>query len=482
MIFVPYNTDAPLYHPPFATVGLIIINVVMFFFTTFQFMLGNIDEESLEWLILMFDTINPLQWLTAAFMHADFSHLIGNMIFLWAFGLVVEGKVGPTRFTILYVALAMLQSAIVQIPMFILGGESGALGASGAIYALMVIAVIWAPENEMECFYWVGLIFWGTFEVRIFILGLVFIALQMVMLFFNDFAMSSAMLHMAGVVIGIPAGICMLRYDWVDCEGWDLISKNPSLQQFPILFGDKQRARVRTEAATIHDPIAAALALGKGRPDPRFPGTTSRKSGNQATQSKPAGTRSPQAATHQTASRRTASQASRRQSTSASRASAFSADTSSALPGAAPVAELPQVTKAKADPQFNGLAYMLRQSVESNNAAAAQQAFLRMDQQKLSIGISDKVLFAYVTLLGKRKQYVEALRPLQIVALRNGPYSEDAKLRIAQIQLKVLNNPAAAIRVLQSFAPLDETATPARQTKFAKRNELLAAAQRMTLS
>lgn len=434
---------------------MIVVNVVMFFLTTFL-VTSEEDWESIQWLILMFDTVNPLQWLTAAFMHADLMHLISNMLFLWAFGLVVEGKIGPTRFTILYIAMAMLQSAIVQVPMFLMGGESGALGASGAIFALMVITVIWAPENEMDCFYWIGLVFWGTFEIRIFVLGLLFIALQMVMLFFNDFAMSSAMLHMAGVVVGIPAAIYMLRAGLVDCEGWDLISRHPVLQAYPVLFGDKQRAKLRKEEKEIHDPIAAALALGSGKPSPRFSGVAVATPASQTKTQKAKRKAQPRSGQTQRATAK-----------------------KPAVHQASQAGTSPEMDRAKSNPQFNGLAFMLRQAVDSNNAAAAQQAFLRLDQQKLSVGLSDKVLFAYVTLLGKRKQWVDALRPLQIVALRSGRHADDAKLRIAQIHMKVLNNPAAAIRVLEAFAPLSEASTPAEQARFEKRNELLIAAQRM---
>ena len=471
MIFAPYNTDAPIYHPPIATVVMIVINVVVFCLTTLQLSMGNIeDQESIEWLMLMFNTVNPLQWLTSAFMHADLGHLIGNMLFLWAFGLVVEGKIGPKRFTILYIALAMVQSAIVQVPMFIMGGESGALGASGAIFALMVITVLWAPENEMECFYLLGVFFWGTFEIRIFVLGLLFIALQMVLLFFSGFGMSSEMLHMAGVLVGIPAGIYMLRENLVDCEGWDLISRNPGLQKFSILCSDKQRAGLRTDDGRSKDPIQAALALGSGKPDPRFSGTGHSRTPAPVAQSPGKGTKK---RTGKTQSADTSLPgAPTRSAGHATRAASPNAQ-SNTQPSVSPEAD-----RAKTNPQFNGLAFMLRQAVESSNAAAAQQAFLRLDQGKLSIGLSEKALFGYVTLLGKRKQWVDALRPLQVVVMRNGKHADDARLRIAQIHLKVLNNPTAAIRVLQAFAPLTELSTEAEQARFAKRSELLTVAQR----
>ena len=42
MIIAPYNTDAPIYHPPIATVAIMVINVIVFFFTSLQLLLGKL--------------------------------------------------------------------------------------------------------------------------------------------------------------------------------------------------------------------------------------------------------------------------------------------------------------------------------------------------------------------------------------------------------------------------------------------------------
>ena len=48
MLFVPYSTDAPIYHLPIATGAIILANIVIFFATTFQVMLGNVEVEQIE--------------------------------------------------------------------------------------------------------------------------------------------------------------------------------------------------------------------------------------------------------------------------------------------------------------------------------------------------------------------------------------------------------------------------------------------------
>src|ERR671939_634338 len=102
MIIFPYNTDAPIYHYPFATVGLIIANTLIFVACIFA--PADVDVEMF---ILQFGHWNPVQWLTSNFMHAHIVHLLGNMIFLWAFGLVIEGKLGWWRFLVVYLGIGI---------------------------------------------------------------------------------------------------------------------------------------------------------------------------------------------------------------------------------------------------------------------------------------------------------------------------------------------------------------------------------------
>jgi len=45
-----------------------------------------------------------LSWLTAMFLHAGWSHLLGNMLFLWVFGDSVELAFGRARYLAFYLA------------------------------------------------------------------------------------------------------------------------------------------------------------------------------------------------------------------------------------------------------------------------------------------------------------------------------------------------------------------------------------------
>lgn len=444
MLLFPYSTDAPLYHLPLATVSIIIANVVIFFATTFQLGLGNVEEEAITWLILEFDTINPVQWITGAFMHADLMHLLGNMFFLWAFGLVVEGKIGGVKFLTIYMLMAAIDGAVVQIPMFLLGSDSGALGASGVIFALMLIAMLWAPENELDCFYFF-LFRAGTFEIRILTLAGIFVFLQVVSLVLSGFSMSSEMLHMVGVLIGLPFGVYMLRSDMVDCEGWDLISRNEWLQQYEFLCSDKQRHRLSRKDAENYDPVTAALA-------------TSGRTVATANASALAGSLKPRA------------------EKPIVKKSMPKLKLGFGGKNSAPVTA-PQVDYAN-HPEFNRLTFLLRQSIDSKSTNMAQQHYTRLDELSLLGGVSEKLLMSYVSVLANEKRWVETLRPLAVIANREGELANAARIRMAQVQWKVLKKPEAARGILQSVILPPGALSPENQKILATRDAILAEIQK----
>lgn len=70
-------------------------------------------------------------FLTNTFMHGGWLHIIINMWTLWIFGPALEDRLGPVRFSILYVAAGLVASATHAL--FNATSPVPALGASGAI-------------------------------------------------------------------------------------------------------------------------------------------------------------------------------------------------------------------------------------------------------------------------------------------------------------------------------------------------------------
>lgn len=216
MIFLPLSTDAPVYYWPYATVGLIVTNVLVF-----VGMVAGVINPFDGWLLEQGGHLSPKQWLLSMFAHAGFWHLFGNMLFLWVFGLVVEGKLGWWRFLLVYLSVGVTQSAFEQC-VYLSSGDLGySLGASSAIYGIMAIAAIWAPKNEVTMLGW-AFVFAGTFDVSIALLAAIYIGLDVLMVVLSSGEMSSSWLHATGVMVGLPVGVVLLRTGVVDCEGWDL--------------------------------------------------------------------------------------------------------------------------------------------------------------------------------------------------------------------------------------------------------------------
>lgn len=466
-MIVPYSTDAPLYHWPISTISIIVINVIMYFATMFQLYLGNFEQEHVSWLVINYDTINPLQWLTSAFMHISLMDLISNMFFLFAFGLIVEGKIGNFAFAAMYLFISLVANASVQIIMFVCLGEGYVMGASNVIFALLCMAVMWAPENELDCFWLVG-IHWGTFEARVLTFGGCFLGIQLLLMTIAGFLpiaglfVSYILLDSFGILMGFPIAFLLLRMGLVDCEGWDIISRNPWLHKYPFFYSPDVLARNVRDQQDEADPVATALALTGGNAEAgRRLGTSAKRPfGNpEAKSGGSPGTPAPQMA----------------------RRSKPNLDT--AVQSGGNTASL-QEQRCRAHPEFNRLAFLIRQGIQNRDLFSTKQAFQQMDELKLTPGLAESTLMQWVETLGQQQQWVDAIRPLAVLASKQGSMADDALLRLAQIQLRILNRPDQSIITLEKIRSPEpeQEIDDARRARLAKRDELLATARRIAAS
>ncbi len=89
--------------------------------------------------------------LTAMFMHGSWSHIIGNMIFLWAFAPEIEDAMGRGRYLVFYLVgglVAMLAQVLADPHSTVPN-----LGASGAIAAVMGAFLVTYPRDRIARFY-----------------------------------------------------------------------------------------------------------------------------------------------------------------------------------------------------------------------------------------------------------------------------------------------------------------------------------------
>lgn len=164
---------------------------------------------------------DPWRMFAAAFLHGDAMHLFGNMLFLAALGLLVEGALGSWRFLALYALGAFVSSA--GSLWWRWGEAGGGLGASGAIAALMgAFCVVWGRQ-PVRFFYWVGVVFDYVRAPAIWLLPL-WLGWEVYNLFANDDLGIGFDAHASGLIAGTLLGgvlvaLKQVREDFIREEG-----------------------------------------------------------------------------------------------------------------------------------------------------------------------------------------------------------------------------------------------------------------------
>jgi membrane associated rhomboid family serine protease len=95
----------------------------------------------------------PVTSVTSMFMHGDWLHLIGNMLFLWIFGNNVEDALGKVRFLLFYLLGGFAATALQTFITLSFGTAAEAqipnLGASGAISAVLGAYLVILPQASV---------------------------------------------------------------------------------------------------------------------------------------------------------------------------------------------------------------------------------------------------------------------------------------------------------------------------------------------
>jgi membrane associated rhomboid family serine protease len=131
---------------PAVTPLIIFVNVLVF---VLELMRG--DAFVTSWSSVPAQIVSGHHWitiLTAMFMHGSWSHIIGNMIFLWAFGPEIEDAMGRGRYLVFYLlgGLVAMLAQVAASPHSTVPN----LGASGAIAAVMGAFIVTYPRDKIK--------------------------------------------------------------------------------------------------------------------------------------------------------------------------------------------------------------------------------------------------------------------------------------------------------------------------------------------
>lgn len=152
---IPLKDDNPTSTYPYVTIGIIVLNIIVFFY---EISLGSylpvfMDRYGAKPLLLL--TMNsphayPSSYITvftSMFLHGGLLHIAGNMLYLWIFGNNIEDSMGHLRFIIFY-----LLSGLIAVYTFSFVNPRSVIpmvGASGAVSGVLGAYLILFPRAKV---------------------------------------------------------------------------------------------------------------------------------------------------------------------------------------------------------------------------------------------------------------------------------------------------------------------------------------------
>jgi membrane associated rhomboid family serine protease len=158
-------------HFPIVTAFFIVVNGFVFILE-----LTGGDAFVATWSAIPADIVAGHRWitiLTAMFMHGSWLHIIGNMVFLWAFGPEIEDAMNPLRYLVFYLVGGMV-AMLAQVAANPASTVPN-LGASGAIAAVMGAFLVTYPGDEIRALLFLFFFVRVTFIPAVFLIGFWFL-------------------------------------------------------------------------------------------------------------------------------------------------------------------------------------------------------------------------------------------------------------------------------------------------------------------
>jgi membrane associated rhomboid family serine protease len=142
---------------PFVNVAIIAANFIVWIFYELPHLNSSIFHASFYPCAVAGNCHAPepweVSWFTAMFLHASWSHILGNMVFLAVFGKNVEDAFGHIRYLAFYIVGGFI-AAMTQTLFTLIGGSAAdaatpVLGASGAIAAVLGAYFVLYPNTSV---------------------------------------------------------------------------------------------------------------------------------------------------------------------------------------------------------------------------------------------------------------------------------------------------------------------------------------------
>lgn len=136
-MLIPIGVDVDMERKPF--VNWLVVSAMCFIFVW-----EMLNAEAVE--PLLFTRIFDKGLFTHMWLHAGPIHLIGNMIFLWVFGNAICYKLNNIFYLPAFIFLGLCAALT-----FTLFSSNPMLGASGAIFGIVGMYLVFFPINDITC-------------------------------------------------------------------------------------------------------------------------------------------------------------------------------------------------------------------------------------------------------------------------------------------------------------------------------------------
>jgi membrane associated rhomboid family serine protease len=225
MILLPIRTSIWPRRTPYANYLLIILNVLAFLITYGphrEMLQGQIVSVPVHaWakhFMLTPAQPHPWQFISYAFLHGGWMHIVGNMFFLYLFGNNVNDKLGHIGYLAFYLAGGVFSG----IGHTLIHLQSGipTLGASGAVAAVTGAYLALFPQTMITVFYWLFFFIGATDVPALYFIGLKMILIDNIIIRYTPNVAYDA--HLAGYAFGIAASVFLLATGLVKGSGLDL--------------------------------------------------------------------------------------------------------------------------------------------------------------------------------------------------------------------------------------------------------------------
>ena len=155
---IPLTDGLSARNVPFVNIALILANFAVWLFYELPHLNSSIFHGSFYACTVDGSCKGPepwgISWVSAMFMHASWSHILGNMIFLFVFGKNVEDAFGHLRYLVFYFAggfIAMMTQTLMTLAFgTALDARVPNLGASGAIAAVLGAYFVLYPTSTVR--------------------------------------------------------------------------------------------------------------------------------------------------------------------------------------------------------------------------------------------------------------------------------------------------------------------------------------------